>query len=116
MSAQFIKGSAASLFGQQSLVVLITDGSGNFPHSVVIVPDRHELRIPNIVWLAWMMKTVNPDFHCSVTLQRIDFQRIYQKRALYLAADVLLNRGKKWSFSHHQSGHVVVELKIVRHH
>jgi hypothetical protein len=54
--------------------VLEADRTCDFPLAVVVMPNRDEFGISNIVWFVWMMKSMNSNFDSPVALQRVDLK------------------------------------------
>ena len=96
--------------------MLVADRAGDFPLSIVVMPDRDKLCISDILWFVRMMKSMNADFDSSVILEGVDFKCVLDECTLHLPADILFNGGKEWCLTHRQSGPIMIELEVIRKH
>ena len=96
-------------------VVVIADHAGDLPGSIFVLPQMNELTFANSdgVFVAGMVKAVNPDFERAVSLHVIDLQRPGNEFARGGATNVFLYAFGEGRVAKRDSALIVIKLHAV---
>src|SRR5580658_3128429 len=90
------------------------DGTRDLPGAVLVVPQRDEFCLADVLRVTGVMKAVNADLNGAVVLQRVDLERVGNESPLNFAgADVVLDGVEKRLLADGEARFVVIELEAI---
>jgi len=96
--------------------MVVANHAGDLPLPVLVSPQMNEFRFSDIVGLAGVVESMNPNLHCPIVGNRIYLEGSGNEFPRNLAADVVLDGVDERLRADGQTRFVVVELQVVGNH